>query len=281
MHKDTFNEEIGRIEKVFGQKENVYDEAVLVEIYGAVRHLSEEQWKAIVGGVIRTWSYKTLPNTSAFEKMKNELGPQGQPIRRIRADCPKCNGDGRRYFIYKVEGGFDRAVALCVCDNSENHRSPPFMRPQETERLPAFQQWVNPGEVARLLASLNPPRQMPEKKSKKPGEKPGISGISTGRDPGISENGQNGRDATQNEKTSIGSRKTAAVADGPAGRPESKVGQEFRTLPEAAATLAARLGDSRNVRQGNPEDRQDARASDMVQELNEWIEDDDGPCALS
>ncbi len=242
MHKDDFTSGIERVEKLFGQEQNVYDEAKLTEIYDVVRHLDAEQWDNVVGGVVRTWGYKTLPNISAFEKLKNELGRSGHQTRKIHEDCPTCSGHGRRAFIYRRDERFVEGICLCDCPNAENFTAPPHMTIQQARRLPGFQAADRPGAVPHMLEALNPPAA---------------------------------RQDTPVKKTSPGSEKSPASSTQPASPPGSKTSETPGTLSEAAAQLAGKLDGSQNPREHDQEAAQDQKAANMKQALNDWLSDDE------
>lgn len=273
MDQTAFDKGVKRIERLFGQDANVYDKYTLTEIFSAVRHLDADQWDRVVGAVVRSWAYpKTLPSISAFEKQKNGLGDAGRPTRRIRQDCPTCGGYGLRSFIYRHNGRYLEGWCICSCLNGQNFTSPPHATFAKVQRLPDFRAMDRPGAAPHLLEVLNEPAEKPEKNNSKNGQKPGIGSPE-------SENAQDRRQATQEEKTATGAQKTAAAGQRPGSRPESEVGQGAGTLDQAAGTLAGKLNANQDARQGTQETRQDKRAVDMIQSLNDWIKDDDGPDA--
>ncbi len=270
IHKGDFSKGIERVEKLFGQDQNVYDERTLTEIYDVVRHLDAGKWHQVVGSVVRSWSYKTLPNISAFEKAKNGLGPIGQRTRQIHEDCPKCGGGyGLRWFVYRHGDRFREGVCLCDCPNVENFTAPPHMTFEQARRLTDFQVADRPGAVAHMLEALNP---APPTRDPGPGDKeyPRHRQVAF-----AAKTPQETRDGAPIKKTSQGPQKPAAPDTQPASPPGSKTGKAPETLSEAAAQLARKLNGSGKAREQTQDAVTREKKDKMVQELNTWLSDDD------
>jgi hypothetical protein len=240
-HKNSFNKGIERIEKLFGQEQNVYDELTLSEIYEVVKHLRDDQWNWVVDAVVRTWPYKSLPNISAFEKVKKELG-RGQGTRKSREDCPTCAGYGLRYFVYRRGDGFAEGTCLCSCANAEIMSAAPHMTQEEAQRLPGFKAADRPGDVPHMLEALNPQRPQ-EARGGKGG--PGVAGKAT-------------TSSTQPKS--------------PTSRPASSPPE---TLVDTASELAGKLNASDNARDENPEAEDRRKADKMISDLRKWMKDDE------